>query len=147
MALGIVDLRRAGQRLLGGFDAGESKVKIIGDIEEAVGGGEDGGIVVLLRLKMIDRVDRHELDARLTINLGEGEFLKETRGTVGGAGVAVTIGIAERVAIGVEQHVIDSPRIGANAGNRQVARSGLLDSGKDLLFQVGQVPMQMAFDR
>ena len=60
-----------------------------------------------------------------------------------GPGIAVAVGVAEGVALGVKQDIIDAPGIGADARDGQAARGGFFDAVEDLGLEMGEVPVEM----
>jgi hypothetical protein len=144
---GIIKLRRAGERLLGHFHPRKPRVEVIGDVEEMIGTRQDPGIFLLLRFQMEERIDGHELDSRLRVDFGEGNFLKQAGRTFRRPAIAIAVRFSDLFSRGIEQDIIDAPGIGADSGDGQPALRGLFQAGKNLLVEVGKVPVQVVSRR
>ena len=81
----------------------------------------NGGRLAARREELVDRVDRHQLDAGRGIDLFAGHDGQRVGHGGGVARVAIMIGVLEQLALGAEERVIDAPRIDGDAGQRRVA--------------------------
>jgi len=144
--LRIVKLRGAGERNFVSGDAGTEIVKRVADEQKLFRTGQPFG---RFGGKLVNRVQRHELDA----GLGVGCRPVHARPGVFNAGrrarVAITPHRRHHPPASVEKHVVHAPRISADAGDGQLARGGLFQAGLQLVEQAVNVPMQRAagFDR
>ncbi len=142
----IVKLARAGVGLFDPRHSAEEVIESVGDQQQLAGPGQSFG---RFRAQLVDRVQRHELDAGLVEDGFSIHFGLDVRHAPGRARVAVVERGRDQLSPGIEQEIIHAPRIGADAGNGEAVRRGFLQAGLQLLKQLGNVPVQRVarFDR
>src|SRR4051794_2775238 len=92
--------------------------------------------------ELIERVQRHELNARLRKNCLPINFGQDRSRAWAGSYVTIMKGGRNEIAVFGEEHVIQSPRVSADAGDGQIAPSGFFQPRLQLRKQSWDVPMQ-----
>ncbi len=139
---GVHELRRGGVGVFGAEVAGEPVIEEVGDGDERVGGIEQARRLARGGEDLIERVDRHELDAGEGVDLFARDDAADGFDHAIGAVVAVMIGVFEKLALFADERVIDSPGVEGYAGEVFDGRvvEGLFDLGPE----AEDVPAQRA---
>ena len=117
LAFGPHQCRGAGVGVLVGGNAAQQVVEVVGDHQERFGGGELFGVFVFQRRQLIRRVEGLVLDARAGVMLGKGQpGGGQCVAHALGALVAVGDGIAQALAVLVQQHKVHGPGVNADGG-------------------------------
>ncbi len=123
---------------------GEPVAEEVGQQEQRVRGLERGGAPCGDELE--DRVEGQLLQAVDGVLLLHVDRPGHQLGYVAGAGVAVAVGVAQQLAVPVEQAVVDGPRVDPDAVEVAGA-SHLGDPGQHLAVDAQDVPEQRSADR
>ena len=90
---GIQQLRRGGDGVFGDHLSGEQVRQGVGHEEQPVGGGQLRRMVALHGVELVERVEIHDLDARVAVDLLFGKHLGEILlGSTVGVRIAVGVG-------------------------------------------------------
>ena len=108
--------------------------------QQRIGPFERGG--VFHRIELEKRVQLHELHAGLLEDLLARDDLGDGVDHAVGARVAVVMRVADKLAVAVEQGVVDAPGIDAERGGLMLG--GLAEAGLHVVEQAQHVPVQRA---
>ena len=142
---GIKQLGRAGQRGLGHRISAEKVIHRITDQQEAVGELQDLGTHQQIRVELAERVDRHELDAGGRVDLLTGDIAETLVGSVGSL-IAVLVGGRQERLGALHQRIVDTPGIGTERADRQIARPCLPQPLNDFSVEMQEVPASRSLD-
>ena len=135
----MVELRCAGIGFLNARSAAEPEIKRVGDHQKLCGIPEAAR---LFSGELVEGVQRHELDAGLGEHLGPRYHSLHALDALGRAWIAVVERGRHHFAVCIQQHIIDAPRISADAGDVSLQERGLLQANLQFLEQPRDVPMQ-----
>ena len=116
LAFGPHQRRGAGVGVLVGGNAAQQVVEVVGDHQKGFGGGKLFGVLVFQRRQLIRRVEGLVLDARAGVVLGKGQPGGQCVAHALGALVAVGDGIAQTLAVFIQQHKVHGPGVNADGG-------------------------------
>ena len=141
---GIDHLRRRGDGVFGNALAGEKVGECIGNEQNLVGGLECRAAVAAQGVELEDRIEVHNLDARLLVESLAGHTLEKYIGCSDGVGIAVAVGQAKQRSILAEKGEIDAPSVNADRLDLNAALGNKAQALNDGGVDSGQIPMEVA---
>ena len=137
----VEQARRGGVGVLVRRDAREPPVEVVGNREQALGARELVGVLLAEGHELVDRVERLTLDARAPVQLLGGDGDVDELGDALRASIAIRDGVADELALAVEQHEVAAPGVDAD-GQRRCPRRRVAgpESRDDLVCQRLDVP-------
>ena len=141
----VHERRRRSVGVLVGDLARQDVTQVVGNHEECLGALELLGVLALVRHELIGGVEALELDARALVMLRERDGARALELLADALRAPVAIGdrIADALALLVEQHIVDRPRVDAHRVGRQPL---LVRSGEPLDHVLGEridIPAEM----
>ena len=140
-ALGIEEFGGGGYAILVVGLSGEEIAEQVGHEQKVLGRLELGS--ALDAEQLCQSVYLHHLNAGGGIVLGGGECLKEFPGHAGGASISIAYGIANKLAVAVNQTEVHAPGVHTNTFNLVTLCSRFLQSYFHVLEQGRKIPMDM----